>query len=60
MTLGFLAGTSFGSSGKILSYTGRTVTTEFPNLVPQPHIGDCSAIHFLHSELCDRQAQSFA
>ena len=51
-------GTSSGSSGsleKILFCTSRTVTTGLPSLVPPRHIGDCSAIHILHWELCDPQ-----
>ena len=46
---------SFGSPGKFLFYTGRTVTTGSLSLVPPRRIGDCSAIHFLHSEFCDLQ-----
>ena len=41
-------GTSLGSSGspeKILFYTGTTVSTVLPNLVPQRRIDDCCAIH---------------
>ena len=37
---------------------GWTVTTQLPSLVPPRHIDDCSAIHFLHSELCDLQLRS--
>ena len=33
---------------KFLFYTGRIVTTELQNLVPQRRIGDCCVIHFLH------------
>ena len=49
-------GTSLGSSGSpgnFLVYTGRTVTTVLPNLVPPRHIDDCHAIHFLHWEFGD-------
>ena len=35
--------------------TGRTFTTGLLSLAQPRHIGDCSAIHFLHSELCDLQ-----
>ena len=38
--------------------TGWTVTTQLPSLVPPRHIDDFSAIHFLHSELCDLQLRS--
>ena len=46
---------SSGSPGKLLSYTGKTVTTVLPSLVPLRHIDDCCVIHFLHLELCDPQ-----
>ena len=54
-------GTSFGSywfAERILFCTGRTVTTELPNLVPPRCIDDCYAIHFLHWEFCDPQLSS--
>ena len=38
---------------KFLFYTGRIVTTELPNLVPQRFIDDFVEIHILHLELCD-------
>ena len=47
-------GTSFDSSG-FLFYTGRIVTTELPNLVPQQCIDDCDVIQSLHWEFCDPQ-----
>ena len=49
-------GTSLGSSrspGKILFYTGIVLSTVLPSLAPRLRIDDCSAIHFLHWELCD-------
>ena len=46
---------SSGSPGKILICTGMIVSTVLPSLVPPRHIEDCSAIHFLHWELCDLQ-----
>ena len=39
---------SFGSPGKFLFCTGRTVTTRLLNLVPPRHLDDCHAIHFLY------------
>ena len=44
-------GTSLGSLGspkKFLFCTGKIVTTELPNLVPQERIDDYHVIHFLH------------
>ena len=38
---------SSGSPGKFKLYTGRIVSTELPNLVPQQRIDDCVEIHFL-------------
>ena len=40
-------------SCEVLFCAGRTVTTRSLSLVPPRHIDDCSAIHFLHFELCD-------
>ena len=51
-------GTSLGSSGspgKFLFCTGRTGSIGLPSPVAPQHIDDCSAIHFLHLELCDLQ-----
>ena len=54
MTFGFhVDSRNFCGPEKFLFYTGRIVTTELPNLVPQQRIDDCCVIHFLHWELCD-------
>ena len=48
-----LVSSSAPGTSKFLFYTGMTVSTVLPNLVPPWHIDECFAIHFLHWEFCD-------